>query len=161
MVNYKNGKIYCIRSFQTEKVYVGSTCEKLSKRMAHHRNAYKRYLNGKCNKVTSYDILKYDDAYIELIEYCPCDSREELCKKEGEHIRKNECVNKRCEGVIVDAKYKSEYNKKYRKNNMKYYSDYNNKWGSIKIKCEVCNIEIRKDSMNKHIKRKKHLKNLK
>ena len=31
---------------------------------------------------------------IELVENYPCNSKEELEKKEGEYIKNNECVNK-------------------------------------------------------------------
>ena len=32
-----NAKIYCIRNYNDSDVYVGSTCQPLSKRMADHR----------------------------------------------------------------------------------------------------------------------------
>ena len=36
--DYNNGKIYCIRNHVNDKIYVGSTCQSLSKRMAYHRD---------------------------------------------------------------------------------------------------------------------------
>jgi len=98
MVNYQNGKIYIIRSHQTDNVYIGATIEKLSGRMSKHRHRYKKWLEGNKKYYSSYEILKYDDAYIELLEKYPCNSVDELCKKEGEYIRNNACVNKRIEG---------------------------------------------------------------
>ena len=70
MPNYLNGKIYVIRSHQTEQVYIGSTVERLSARMSKHRAQYKRYKEGKCGLTTSFKMLDYPDAYIELIELC-------------------------------------------------------------------------------------------
>jgi len=35
-----------------------------------------------------------------------------------------------------------------------------NESAAKKVKCEICDIEIRRDSMSDHIKSKKHLKNL-
>ena len=35
--DYKNGKIYCIRNTIDDNIYVGSTTQALSKRMARHR----------------------------------------------------------------------------------------------------------------------------
>ena len=57
MVNYEEAKIYQIRSYKIEKVYIGSTCQKLSMRMAGHRRSFKGYLKGKYNYVTSFEIL--------------------------------------------------------------------------------------------------------
>jgi hypothetical protein len=45
MPNYENGKVYAIRSHQTDEVYIGSTVERLSARMSKHRADYKRYGN--------------------------------------------------------------------------------------------------------------------
>ena len=50
--------------------------------------------NGKKNYTTSYKIIEFGDAYIELLEECPCDSKMLLHKREGELIRSTECVNK-------------------------------------------------------------------
>ena len=105
MRNYQNGKIYAIRSYQTDDVYIGSTTQSLSKRFSKHKEGYKRYLNGKDSNVTSYNIIKFDDVYIELIENYPCNSKEELCRKEGQIIRQTEnCVNKR-----IERRTKREY----------------------------------------------------
>jgi hypothetical protein len=41
---------------------------------------------------------KYDDVRIELIECFPCDNKEQLNKKEGEYIRKLDCVNRNIAG---------------------------------------------------------------
>jgi len=96
MVDYLNGKIYGIYSHQTEQIYIGATTQSLCKRKAKHMSKYNEWLNGSKYYTTSFEILKFGDAYIELIENYSCNSREELDKKEGEHIRKfiNICVNK-------------------------------------------------------------------
>ena len=91
---YKNSSIYCIRSRQTEKIYVGSTTQKLSSRMATHRCDYKRFLKKKIHYLTSFEILKYDDAYIELIEKFPCNDIYELRKQEAFHIKNMNCINR-------------------------------------------------------------------
>ena len=56
----------------------------------------------------SYDLfIEYgvENCKIELIEYYKCDTLQELRKREGEHIRNNECVNKNIAG-----RTKKEYN---------------------------------------------------
>ena len=113
MVNYKNGKIYVIRSYQTDKVYVGSTTQPLSRRLQKHKSCYKMYKNGIYNFVTSFKMLDYDDHYIELVEKCPCECREELRKIEGKYIiEMKNCVNK-----CVAGRTRKESAKAYRDNN--------------------------------------------
>ena len=87
MPNYLNGKVYAIRSHQTEQVYIGSTVERLSARISKHRAQYKFYNRGKGHYYTSFKMLDFPDAYIELIEKHPCLCREELERCEGQHIR--------------------------------------------------------------------------
>ena len=95
--DYSNGKIYTIRSHQTNKYYIGSTRMKtLAQRLGKHRSNYKDYLKDNTNGyISSYEILKYEDHYIELLEYYPCNSKELLFKREGELQRqfKSEIVN--------------------------------------------------------------------
>jgi len=84
---YANGQIYAIRSHQTEFIYIGSTTQTLHKRFHDHKN-----LRNKC---FSKEIIQYSDAYIELIEDFPCNSKKELNRREGQHIRNTEnCINK-------------------------------------------------------------------
>ena len=117
MINkYQNGKVYTIRSHQTDLFYIGSTCNSLSKRFNGH----------KTNKdTTCKEIIKYDDAYIELLEFFPCNNKDELNKREGELIRfhKNKCVNIKLEGRSTKEYYENnkekikEIQKEYYKNN--------------------------------------------
>lgn len=90
---YQQGKIYAIRSYQTDEIYIGSTCDSLAKRLFGHRN--------KINKCTSIQIVQYPDHYIELIELYPCNNRMELNKREGEIIRNHgNAINKNIPGII-------------------------------------------------------------
>ena len=97
-MDYKNGKIYTIRSYQTDDIYVGSTLQTLTKRLSKHKASFKMWKNDTHHYTSSYDIIKYGDAYIELIELFPCNSKMELGRREGELIRSMDCVNKRIEG---------------------------------------------------------------
>ena len=85
---YQQSKIYVIRSYQTDKIYIGSTIQSLSTRFSGHKSSR--------NKTTSKDIMIFNDAYIELLEQYPCDSATELFRKEGEYIllNKENAVNK-------------------------------------------------------------------
>jgi hypothetical protein len=62
--------------------------------MSDHRSDYKNYLDGKHNYVSSYEILKHGDAYIELIYEGEFESKSEMQKREGQEIRETNCVNK-------------------------------------------------------------------
>ena len=134
MPNYLNGKLYTIRSHQTDKVYVGSTTQTLSVRMAGHRKDFKRYNKGLYSYVSSFELLKYDDAYIELIELYPCNSKVELDRGEGIHIRQMDCVNKYIAGrtsaeYYQDNKEKiAERNKQYYQDNKEQFKEYNDEY---------------------------------
>lgn len=112
MPNYSNGKIYAIRSHQTDKVYVGSTTQALSVRFGGHKRQSHYY--------TSTEILQHPDAYIELIENFPCENKDQLCKREGEIIRSMECVNKQIPTRTIEE-YR-ETNKDKIKEQVKEYS---------------------------------------
>ena len=118
---YNQGKIYSIRSHKTDKFYIGSTTEKyLSRRMANHRRNYKKYIDGRYNYISSFEILKYEDAYIELMCSSPCENVYQLRAIEGKFIRENEnCVNKNIPGRDSKQYYQdnrdkiNKYNKQY------------------------------------------------
>ena len=95
MPDYQKGKIYKIVSFQTDKIYIGSTVQPLYKRFSAHKKDYKRYLNGTCNYMYSYEIIKYDDVEIILLEDYPCERKEQLHARERYHIESNidKCFN--------------------------------------------------------------------
>ena len=97
MPDYKNGKIYKIVDANEEMIYVGSTTQTLSQRMTLHRSVYKSNPNAlSCHAI--FDKYGVENTKILLLELCPCDTKEELLKKEGEHIKLLACVNKRIEG---------------------------------------------------------------
>jgi len=97
---YNNSKIYKIWSPNTELIYIGSTTQLLCKRLADHTKNFNLYKNSKYHYTSSFKILEYQDAKIELIENVNCNDREQLHKREGEFIRQNReiCVNKKIEG---------------------------------------------------------------
>ena len=124
MQRYNNGKIYAIRSHQTDRVYIGSTCMPLAKRLYAHRRDKKRYENGRFSYVTSFTILEFDDHYIELVEEFACDNKMQLERREGQVIRATEnCVNKNVAGRTCAEYYQDnaeqikQYQKEYRRDN--------------------------------------------
>lgn len=208
-IDYSRAKIYKIWSpSNPELVYIGSTCEPtLARRMAGHRSNYRLYLNGKYGYVTSFKVLQYDDARIDLIESIECKCKDELRQIEGKYIEEIDCVNKLIAGRSkkqyrqdnreklretnkqyyennkekVRERHKKyyennkekvrEYGKQYREDNRekererskKYYENNREKIktkASIKITCE-CSSTIRKDSLARHRRTKKHINYIK
>ena len=123
-VDCQEGKIYKIYSTINDDIYIGSTTLKLCERMRNHRSSisFGRYIN--------YNIYKafrehgVESFYIELIEKCPCNDKDELRKKEGEYIRElRPSLNMRIAGRTCKYYYHDnkdiilQINKQYRENN--------------------------------------------
>jgi len=128
------GYVYVIRSHQTDDVYYGSTTQMLCKRMAHHRACCKNWLNGTYHYVTSFELLKYEDAYIELVETVNFENKQQLYAVEGTYIRKNKCVNKvipdrtRAEYVEANKERFAELGKQYREEHKEEILEYKNQY---------------------------------
>jgi hypothetical protein len=157
-VGYKNSKIYKIISNESGDVYIGSTTQTLAQRLAKHKNNYKRYLAGKGNKCTSYDIVK-DECEIVLIEKYPCDDKEELHKRERYWIENITCVNK-----YVPYRSKNEAVKAYYERNrdarLQYHEAYRKANKSKRSKVSKCSCGGQYTYANKsqHLKSKTHAK---
>lgn len=106
MVNYQNGKIYKLVCNTTGKVYVGSTTKKyLSSRLENHVRDYRLLLAGISNKcATSRHVLENNDYNIYLLEKFPCDSKDELHKRERYYIESITCVN-----IVIPTRTQKEY----------------------------------------------------
>ena len=146
-MDYKNGKIYCIRSPNTDKVYIGSTTQPLSKRFYKHKADYSVYKNLGKKNTKSYEIFDCGDAYIELIEEHPCENKMLLNKREGEVMREMDCVNRKLEG-----RKKQEYGRDNKDYFNKLKREYRARTKKIVI-CEYCKKEMSNHSINTHIKR--------
>ena len=121
---YKNGKIYLIRNNINNKLYVGSTCQPLSKRFYKHVWDIKKRDNLIHQAIKEYGSEEF---YIELLESFPCNTKEELTAREGFHIRDLKThvdgYNKKIEGrdkkqYYIDNKEKLlSYHSEYRQKN--------------------------------------------
>ena len=127
MPDYTKGKIYSIRSHHTDDIYIGSTCRTLCQRLATHRYSLNSVERGNKNKsLTSHPLLKLDDHYIELIENCPCNSKEELLQREGYYIRSMKCLNKKM--PYRSEQEKKEYHQQWSEENKEHLKEYKKKW---------------------------------
>ena len=59
---YANGVIYVIRSPNTTRVYIGSTCTTLCKRFYQHKKEFDYYLQGGKSFISSFDIIMAGNA---------------------------------------------------------------------------------------------------
>jgi hypothetical protein len=113
------GYIYIISSKSTDKIYVGSTISSLSHRLSQH----------KCSThCSSIEILKFEDAIIELIEEINYDDINELHWKEREYQEQFEdiSVNKKLSIKTQEEveKKSKQRNKNWKETNKQYYKDY-------------------------------------
>jgi hypothetical protein len=122
MPDYKNGKIYKIVNDKLGLTYYGSTTQILSQRMGGHIVAKKRFDNGKCPNMTSFQLLDGNQK-IYLVEKYPCNDKNELERRERYYIENNDCVNK-CIPSRTNKEYRidnkdkiKQYQKEYDKNN--------------------------------------------
>ena len=116
--NYQNGKIYCKRNYINNDIYVGSTTQPLSKRMAWHRQSTRKESKKHYKIYQKMIELGIGNFYIELYEKYSCDSKEELFRKEGETIRE---LKPMLNNKIQDRTLQEwlEDNKEYLKQNRK------------------------------------------
>ena len=151
MNKYENGKIYKIDSLDYSECYIGSTCESLSQRLARHRKDYRRWKAGKRDIVSVFNIFDkvgIDNCKIELIENCPVGNKEELSRKEGEHIRLNDCVNKIIAGRTRKERYEDnkekelqqckEYRDTHKEQIKQYHKEYREKNKEYLTKHTLC-----------------------
>lgn len=119
MVNYQKGKIYKLQC-NDGHFYIGSTCNELRIRLGCHKTLSKTRLEMKVYK--HINSVGWDSVSIILVENVPCESKEELKKKEDEFLMKelnNElCLNcnRACKTQQKDTRDRREYreqNKEY------------------------------------------------
>lgn len=166
MNKYQNAKIYKIVSNVSPVLYYGSTCEKLSSRLAKHRASYKAYEKGTSNYVSSFELLKLDHYDIILVEAYPCDNKEALHARERHYIENFVCVNKRIPNRGADPAVRNELGKEYYEKNkqsilnkQKEYrlknKDAISERASQMILCE-CGVKLQKNNKKPHERTKKH-----
>ena len=119
MPDFSKAKIYKIACNVTGLVYIGSTIQKLSKRLSNHRYDYKKYLNNKFHYVTSFKILKNDYYEIILIEDFSSKRIEQLHARERFWIENTECEN-----IVIPTRTMKERRHNNKENLDKYNKEY-------------------------------------
>jgi hypothetical protein len=143
---YNKASVYAIKSKHTDKLYIGSTIKSLEDRFKQHKYDYKYYNCGNSSKyITSHEIIKHNDAYIELLETVNCINGSELKEHERRYytIYKNNIVNKN--RPMITNEEKKQYNKN--RTNIIYY-------------CDICDKQIKRRNKKIHNESLKHTYNL-
>ena len=139
------GKVYCIRSNQTNQIYIGSTFKKyLSSRLSNHKYCF----NNDLSYCSSFEVVKYPDCYIEIISENLNVSREMLQKLERIIIENSpNCVNKN-----IPTRTTKEY----------YYANHEKcklhlrTVGRAKIVCCDCGLQYNYSAKTCHVRSDKH-----
>ena len=174
MPNYQEGKIYKIYNTINDDIYVGSTTQKLCERMREHRSSS----NDKYKK--HYPIYKefsehgVENFFIELIEKCPCNDKDELRRTEGKYIRGlkpslnmliagrgpkeryvdnkemfKQYYNDNKEHALQKAKDRYEKNKEQVLEHRKQYKEHNKEYIREEITCE-CGCTVTREHLPRH-----------
>lgn len=101
MPDYQQAKIYKLVCNITNKCYIGSTCQTLPQRLKGHV-----YDSNRTKLCSSKEIIDGGNYSIILLEEFPCNSNNELLKKEYHYMDIIECINKIRGGIITDEMIK-------------------------------------------------------
>lgn len=137
----KTRTVYILSSALTPKVYIGSTCKKLSRRLSHHKSNH-----SECKSREIIELGEYKISPLCVIENC---TQKEIELKEKDFIFcfKDICVN------ILGTKdsYSKDYVTPYKLDGR------NKEWQRTKNDCSICGGKYTNSSKGKHFKTKKHL----
>lgn len=148
----KSLRVYRLVSKFTDDIYIGSTDEKyLSKRLAKHKNSFKRFMEGKRDGyVSSFMLCQYEDVSIELIE------DNSSIEREGYFIKTTKnCVNDRVAGRTTKEYYKDnkeamdKYRKQWCKDNKEARKKHKDKYEAKIHKCE-CGMDVKYSNRKRH-----------
>lgn len=152
----QTGRIYCLRSPNTDKIYVGSTFCNPKLRFIHHRLALEYFTAGRtAKKSTAYEIMGAGEAYIDVLKTFVGISKKQLRRHEGETIQSMEnCVNKLIPGRTRHEHYMATRDlAKAKEKSREYYQTE----GKRQITCE-CGAVITRQRLTKHVKTAHHKK---
>jgi len=146
---YNNASIYTIRNRADESlIYVGSTIGPIHKRLSLHKSSCKQ---GKSGSLYSHIINNdWTDWYIELYEKCPCNDRDELCRREGQVIREIGTINKCITGSTrkeSNSRYYTANREKHKESVARWQDANREKVNEYSKKWYGANREKRKESM--------------
>ena len=116
---YKEGKIYKLIGSGTEKIYIGSTCGELDRRLWHHNHSFK---DPKQNKTSACELYEHQPVSIVLIESYSCETKKELELREQFWIKELACINKNIPGRTGEE-YRKDHKEKIDQKNAQRRAD--------------------------------------
>ena len=162
-VDYTKGKIYKITNDYNDHVYIGSSCDTLTKVFSKHKSEstsqYK--MNRPLYKLIN--DIGFERFRIELICVYPCEDKYQLCQKTSEFIRQHDkTLNLHGDDHKKERKHQKE--ERQRETELKIKEDLEKRMTKFKDKnstilCD-CGCEILKTGLNAHQKTKKHIEYL-
>ena len=184
-MDYKNAKIYQLVNDITDDVYIGSTCQPLSKRIAEHRASMRSKRDSHLKLYQKMLEIGVEHFNIYLVKETPCENKEQLRAIEGEYIRERGTLNGHIAGRnmkthgkemndIHREKYRevrqsytinnkdklTEYGQKYRNDrkeelNQKERDRYT-EMTKIKLTCTICGAKHNKKNTPLHFRSRRH-----
>lgn len=161
------GRLYAIRSRNTEKIYIGFTFDTLIEELSLHVYNYKYGLSD-----SSSEIIKHDEYYIELLKIVQCERKQDMLIFKNKEIKTNEnnAVNilpKKETYIKISPEYSlcqcgSKLKTKFMKQHLltKKHTNYTKgipkKDWKEKIKCE-CGLYIGRKCKYAHVKTPRHI----
>ena len=121
--DFGKGKIYKITNDYNDEVYVGSTCDLLTKRFSNHKVKSKDDTKNSSPIHKLMNEIGFDRFRIELIEDYACQDKYQLIQREGHYIRELGTLNKVIAGRTRQERTKENYEsikeqrQKYHQNN--------------------------------------------
>jgi group I intron endonuclease len=166
MPDYSKGKIYKITNDLNDDVYIGSTCDTLSRRFSNHKSKSNKDPN-KSPFHSSMSDIGYERFRIQLIEDYPCQDQYQLRQREAFFMRQIGTMNKFIPFVNESERKerKKKYNQteqrkeKHREESKLFYQANKDKIlekEKEKVFCE-CGCEVRKKEIARHKRTQKHL----
>jgi hypothetical protein len=124
------GRIYKISAPGFDKCYVGSTKREINVRMSGHKGAKQQYDKGRGNYFSSYEVLAYENAIVELLEEDAYLDMQHMRDREAFWIQRLPSVNRSTPG-----RSQRESERLYKKS---------------KKECPKCGRHVRSDGMKTH-----------
>ena len=159
------GQVYKIWSSECDKCYVGSTKRLLRNRLSNHKRDFRAWQKGKYPYTTSFEIVKHEDAEIELLEEREFGDKQEMLECEKYWIQTLDTVNKNRPIQTHDERLQQMNecyyrNREKRLERMKKYNDENKVkfaeyWKNRpKLPCPHCQHMVAPTKLKRHFGRK-------
>ena len=178
MPDYSKAIIYkmCCKDVNIKEIYIGSTTNFKRRKCCHKSNCINE--KSKCYNYNVYQFIRENGGWnnwdmVMIEEYNDCNNKMELHQRERYFLELlGASLNSYIPNRTIEEYYKDnkeqfkeyyidnkdqikQYKKEYRENNKEqikqYYQDNKHKFKE-KVKCEICNKEMNKSSLTKHIK---------